>query len=137
VAKVGAKAGGKFLAKAGTGAAVGSVVPGAGTAVGGAVMGAVGLVSGAMDAYEVAKAAGPLAQEVAKAWAASSNVSIIPDISVVNPDGSVKEMFDYKFNYKDGGVDRFHRGQDQIMEFGTEKYPKAVNLQSCNYCKAK
>jgi hypothetical protein len=120
VAKVGAKAGGKFLAKAGTGAAVGSVVPGAGTAVGG-----------------LAKAAGPLAQEVAKAWAASSNVSIIPDVSVVNPDGSVDDMFDYKFNYKDGGVDRYHRGQNQIMNWGTEKGPKTVDFKSCNQCRAK
>jgi hypothetical protein len=135
VAKQAAKTGAKVAAKAGAGAAAGSVVPGAGTAAGATVGTAISIASNALDVVELVKAAGPLAQEAAKAWAATSSVGIRPDVVLLGKNGAVKGMYDYKFDYKNGTSDRYHKGQDKIMKQGTGKQPKTINKKTCNNCK--
>jgi len=127
-----AKAGVRLGVAAATGAAGGSVVPGPGTAIGAGVGIVVGVGMAAWTAFDLftlAKEALPLATDLVKGLGNAINVK--PDIAILNRDGGVKKIFDYKFP-----GDRYRNGQDTVFEAAAPEGSDPINRENCNNCKA-
>lgn len=56
---------------------------------------------------------------------------IQPDFSVLNPDGSVHEIYDFKFD-REGYQDTFSESQKRLYQDVTCKPPIVISDASCN-----
>ena len=98
----------------------------------------VNVVSLAIDIYDGATLAKEAYDMVSKAMEGYDVVRVKPDIATFNPDGSVKEIHDFKFDYPSGGKDKFRDGQrDLYTELGDGARPKEVSMDTCAGCQSK
>jgi len=97
----------------------------------------VNVASLALDVYEGAQLAKEAYDMVSKAMEGFDVVRVKPDMASFNPDGSVKEIHDFKFDYPSGGQDKFGKGQEKLyQELADGEKPNKVDLDSCNGCQS-
>ena len=113
---------GKAVAKKGAKSLVVKFIPG---------VNVISVAYDAYDAYQLYQDASELLNSTVKN-AMDEFVEVRPDIAKVGPDGSVKDIYDYKFP-----GDRYRDSQDKIFRDATGADPKTVNHDSCNQCKKK
>jgi len=91
----------------------------------------VNVISVAMDvydAYELYKVASEMLQAGVES-ALKEFAEVVPDVAKIAKDGSVTDIYDYKFP-----KDRYRDSQDKIFRDATGKDPKTVDLETCNHC---
>jgi uncharacterized Zn-binding protein involved in type VI secretion len=59
---------------------------------------------------------------------------IRPDMAELGPDGEVKKVYDYKFDYPEGGSDNMSQEQEKLYRQKTGQRPIEINQQLCK-CK--
>lgn len=56
-----------------------------------------------------------------------------PDVGLYQ-NGKLTKVYDYKFDYPEGGSDSFQNNQDKIFNAATGDEPEAVDAENCNNC---
>ena len=94
----------------------------------------VNVLSTAYDIYEVGSAAYEIYQTVDEFMKKYDTFMIRPDMAEVGPDGEVKKVYDYKFDYPNGGKDAMGDEQEKLYRAKTGQDPVKIDQKKCG-CK--
>ncbi len=116
--ELGEKAG-KKLAKKAAKSAVLKFIPG------------VNVLSLAWDAYDLVSTGIEIYDAVDDYMKKYDTFRIRPDMAEMGPDGEIKEIYDYKFDYPDGGADSMSPEQKKLYSEKAGKKPKIIDDKRC------
>lgn len=83
------------------------------------------------DIYDTAKTLKAVASEVDNILKQFDSFRIRPDMAELGPNGEIKEIFDYKFDYPYGGKDTMSDSQNKLYTAKTGKKPKVIDQELC------
>lgn len=96
----------------------------------------VNILSTAYDVYELVSLGIDISKQVSSFMKAYDTFRIRPDVAVTMPDGTMS-IYDYKFDYPDGGADSMKWDQRELYKSKTGEKPRVVDRDKCQGCKKK
>lgn len=91
----------------------------------------VNVLSLAWDVYDVASTGYEIYESVSEFMKKYDTFRIRPDVAQMGPDGEVKKIFDYKFDYPGGGADSMSAEQRRLYFEKAGQRPVEINQAKC------
>lgn len=91
----------------------------------------VNVVSTAYDIYDIGKTALDISRQVDDMLKNYDAFRMRPDVAQLGPDGEIKEIFDYKFDYPAGGSDSMAPDQEALYRSKSGKAPITIDQEQC------